>query len=70
LAQPNSQRVLFVANEPATLAVFAAAPADRCPGGSVLPGGVFLYALVAAGKSVESIKATVLARVPVPASKG
>src|SRR5271156_2631783 len=62
LAQPESQRVLFVADEIAALALFAAARPGVGPAGTILAPFVFLYALVAAGRSVESIKATVLAK--------
>jgi len=55
LAQPKPQSVLLVADVIATLAIFAAARTDVRPVGEVLVAGIFLYPLVAAGRSVESI---------------
>jgi hypothetical protein len=62
--------VFFVTPKITTVAILAAASANRGPPGGVVAGGIFLYALVAAGKSVESIKATVFANAPAPANKG
>ena len=70
LAQPEPQRVFFVADEITTLPLFAAARSGVRAASTVLAQGIFLYALVAAGKSVASIKATVLAKPAPPSSSG
>ena len=70
LTQPKPQSVLFIADEITALAVFTAPAADQSPASAILAQSIFLYALVAAGRSVESIKATVLAKPSVPSIKG
>ena len=62
--------MLFVSDEVTAVSVFAAARANHSALGEVSAGGVFLYPLVAAGKSVESINAIVLAEVGIPSSNG
>ena len=70
LAKPKSKGVLLVADVVATLAVLAAPRTDFGSAGGVLAQSIFLYALVAAGRSVESINATVLGKARVPSSSG
>src|SRR5262245_24247538 len=55
---PESQRMLFVADEPPRMAWFDRARSyGRTPGGVTLPR-LFLYSLVAARRSVQSMSAT------------
>jgi len=70
LAKPKSQGVLLVSDVVATLTIFAATCPDVGSVGEVLARRIFLYPLVAAGRSVESIRATVLAKLPAPWSNG
>src|SRR5690242_1941641 len=70
LAKPKPQGVFLIADVVTTLTVFAAARTNVGSAGEVLAGRIFLYPLVAAGRSVESMRATVLANFPAASSNG
>jgi hypothetical protein len=56
--QPESQRVFFVTDEPSRLPRFTSPSAQGGLTCTQFPVGLFLYSLVAAGRSVASIKPT------------
>src|SRR6185436_8192067 len=62
LTKPQTQGVFFVPDEITTLSFLTAASPSVSSASTVLSVRFFLYALVAAGKSVESMIATVFGK--------
>jgi len=70
LPEPDPKGVLFVTNKPAALAGLYRAASQTGMFGRILASDLFLKALVAAGRSVLSIKATLLGKRSRPSNNG